>query len=86
MSVYGVASCHQLPDCLRSVLTAGPLCRQVYENEVCVSAARCQFCDEEGHRFGDTWKPNNCTSCECREGGALHCLHVSQLSPARSRP
>ena len=65
-----------------------PPCRgdQVYEKGRCVSAGQCQFCDEEGHRAGDSWKPDNCTSCECREGGVLHCSHVStaaQLSGTR---
>ncbi|XP_043237348.1 hemocytin-like [Amphibalanus amphitrite] len=49
---------------------------QVYENDVCVSAARCQFCDDEGHRAGDTWKPDNCTSCECQEGGLARCTQA----------
>ncbi|CAL4118105.1 unnamed protein product, partial [Meganyctiphanes norvegica] len=37
----------------------------------CVNKSYCQTCDSEGHRVGDVWKTDNCTTCQCSEQGKL---------------
>ncbi|XP_037075331.1 hemocytin-like [Pollicipes pollicipes] len=49
---------------------------QVFEDGVCVSDTQCNFCDELGHRPGDSWRPDNCTRCECLPSGSSQCTSV----------
>lgn len=45
---------------------------QVLRNDTCVNVEDCEVCDEEGHRPGDKWKRDKCTSCVC-DGTSLKC-------------
>ncbi|XP_068231986.1 hemocytin-like [Palaemon carinicauda] len=37
---------------------------------VCVNISYCTTCDDEGHRVGDVWKTDSCTTCQCNEHGS----------------
>ncbi|XP_077527874.1 hemocytin-like isoform X2 [Haemaphysalis longicornis] len=63
-------------DC-RKLLVDGCFCPHglVFVDGRCQSREVCDLCDEEGHKVGDEWKPDSCTSCTCKKGGHADCQH-----------
>ncbi|KAF2353937.1 Trypsin Inhibitor-like cysteine rich domain, partial [Trinorchestia longiramus] len=63
----------QNPDSCPFSSTDGCYCPsdQVLLNGTCVEKAECTPCDEEGHRQGDTWNTDTCTTCQCSNGRVL---------------
>lgn len=47
-----------------------PLYTQVLDKGSCVNETYCKTCDDEGHRFGDVWQTDPCTTCECTDRGS----------------
>lgn len=46
---------------------------QVLDEGKCINESACQTCDDEGHRFGDVWQTDPCTTCQCTEWGSSTC-------------
>ncbi|KAK7066926.1 hypothetical protein SK128_023902 [Halocaridina rubra] len=43
---------------------------EVLDGDICVNVSYCETCDAEGHRLGDTWQTDPCTTCECSKHGS----------------
>lgn len=43
----------------------------VLDNGACINETFCTTCDNEGHRIGDSWKTDPCTTCECTMRGSV---------------
>lgn len=47
-----------------------PMHPQVLDKGSCVNESYCKTCDDEGHRTGDVWQTDPCTTCECTDRGS----------------
>ncbi|XP_058797462.1 hemocytin [Phymastichus coffea] len=47
----------------------------VWQNGTCIPTRNCFACDEEGHVDGDTWQPDKCTHCTCKQR-LISCSHA----------
>ncbi|XP_063867870.1 uncharacterized protein LOC135104399 [Scylla paramamosain] len=42
----------------------------VLDKGSCVNESYCKTCDDEGHRIGDEWQTDPCTTCHCTDKGS----------------
>ena len=47
-----------------------PMHPQVLDKDSCVNESYCKTCDDEGHRIGEVWQTDPCTTCQCTDRGS----------------
>ncbi|GAB6030548.1 hypothetical protein CHUAL_007413 [Chamberlinius hualienensis] len=54
---------------------------KVLKDGQCVDPVLCKTCDDNGHKIGDYWQPNPCTSCHCTMTLTAECVKTQCPAP-----
>ncbi|EEC02351.1 hemolectin, putative, partial [Ixodes scapularis] len=75
--VKGSSKTHYHKSDCRNLKVDGCFCPdgQVFEDGDCKPKDVCDLCDDQGHKLGDVWKTDQCTSCTCKKDGKMDCQH-----------